>query len=81
MTDELEKRVVEAMARAMCIADDCDPDAPVGTDPEENEWVWGIYAPIARKQYRAHLVMQKILQDGVEAPCAAQSPSDATSGP
>ena len=51
MSDATEDRVVEAMARAMAIAD------------SDIEGEWPIYAPTALAQYRAYLAMQSVLMD------------------
>jgi hypothetical protein len=55
-TDDFERRVVERMARAMCIAQGYDPDEVYGV--AEN---WSAYYERALMQYRAWIAMQAVL--------------------
>lgn len=67
MTDELETKVVEAMARARCAAVGVDPDQSnfvVWTHDGEVVWstAWHAEREAGLKQYRAHLAMQEVLK-------------------
>ncbi len=67
MSDELDKRVVEVMARAMCSINDIDPDQSMHEVDHQaaDEPSWKIYEWRAREQYHAYLAMVKILHHDV----------------
>ena len=64
-SDDLEERVVTAMAQAMCKADGIDPFAPIITADHAGETQWAVAWHSRRdealRQYRAWIAMQAIL--------------------
>lgn len=74
----IEDQIIEAMARAMCIADGDDPDQVYTYPNGKKNFGWEERKCSALRQYRAYLAMQSVILS--EAPQKPQEHEKAPKG-